>query len=557
CNNTQYRLYGSTEQETEKKSFYTYLSVCTTNGITFTAVKSKNCSDNQKQVALGRYRNAVNETGWGILEIETFAGNYSYDTQAFAAGLAEGLLTRKQIYYHFQNTLEDLCTENDDYCKKLYKHLNKNLQFIREKVKSNNIQSENRYWNQVKLIFYQLTGMYYGFAEDGDYKRSISFNNNLIYLLQISGELFDLNKYLNKTKDLNEDPDPGHCTGLFKIAPGNKDLYFSHVAMNGYNTMNRVLKLYTFDFDPRKVPGHQIAMSSYPASLTSVDDYIMTSAGLGSTETTISIFNTTLYNDQYMTPNSLHCWIRSVIASRLASSAKEWVEIFAKYNSGTYNNQWSVVDYKLFTPGKELPDADVAWVLEQVPGYTVYDDVTWFLKQYQYWPSYNIPFFKFISDISGYTTEAEKTFWRSWKECPRAKIMKRDQHKVANMDDLAKFMRYNDYKHDPFSRCKCIPPYTAEAAMSARGDLNPAGGVYELDGMGHRNHGGIDYKGTDYKMFKQLRFVAWGGPTYDTNCLYAVCWLTTDIKAKHYGQPDVWDFKPMTTNWETDIKTVL
>lgn len=30
--------------------------------------------------------------------------------------------------------------------------------------------------------------------------------------------------------------------------------------------------------------------------------------------------------------------------------------------------------------------------------------------------------------------------------------------------------------------------------MSARGDLNPANGTYEFSGMGHRNHGGLDYK---------------------------------------------------------------
>lgn len=35
--------------------------------------------------------------------------------------------------------------------------------------------------------------------------------------------------------------------------------------------------------------------------------------------------------------------------------------------SGTYNNQWTVVDYKLFTPGQELPNTDVLWILEQVP----------------------------------------------------------------------------------------------------------------------------------------------------------------------------------------------
>ena len=35
--------------------------------------------------------------------------------------------------------------------------------------------------------------------------------------------------------------------------------------------------------------------------------------------------------------------------------------------SSSYNNQWMVVDYKLFTPGQDLPKANLLWVLEQLP----------------------------------------------------------------------------------------------------------------------------------------------------------------------------------------------
>lgn len=45
-----------------------------------------------------------------------------------------------------------------------------------------------------------------------------------------------------------DDPEPGRCSGFVKVAPDNQDLFFSHVAMSGYNTMNRILKLYKFDF---------------------------------------------------------------------------------------------------------------------------------------------------------------------------------------------------------------------------------------------------------------------------------------------------------------------
>ena len=59
--------------------------------------------------------------------------------------------------------------------------------------------------------------------------------------------------------------------------------------------------------------------------------------------------------------------------------------------------------------------------------------------------------------------------------------------------------------HDEFSRCKCTPPYTAEAAISARNDLNPVNGTWEIPEMADHNMGAIDYKGTNFEFFKKMR----------------------------------------------------
>jgi len=61
-------------------------------------------------------------------------------------------------------------------------------------------------------------------------------------------------------------------------------------------------------------------------------------------------------------------------------------------------------------------------------------------------------------------------------------------------DDVINCCRYNDYTHDPLSACNCTPPYSAENAISARCDLNPANGTYPFDSLGHRSHGGTDAK---------------------------------------------------------------
>jgi len=77
---------------------------------------------------------------------------------------------------------------------------------------------------------------------------------------------------------------------------------------------------------------------------------------------------------------------------RMASSGPQWMEIFQKenrytfgfnsllcfvniYDSGTYNNQWIILDHNLFKPNKQLaPNTFV--IGEQAPGLFVYSDQT-------------------------------------------------------------------------------------------------------------------------------------------------------------------------------------
>uniref|UniRef100_A0A915BM03 Phospholipase B-like n=1 Tax=Parascaris univalens TaxID=6257 RepID=A0A915BM03_PARUN len=539
----------------EEDEYYTYLSVCKNEtGINLYAVYQREC-DFDNQVALGRFRNAVNETGWGVFEVET-SGDYDDATQAYAAGVAEGILTKELIYYHFRNTVEDMCKGYRVYCNKLYTYLAKNLEWIKETVKLK--PKEDLYWKQVNLSFTQVTGIWHGYSKKSPkwYRPAVLFDITPIYMIQLYGDLFDLAKFFDKQPDPGDVANSGHCSGFAKIAPGNKDLFFSHVAMSGYNTMNRVLKLYKFGYDRKRAPGYALSFSGYPAGISSADDFVLTSAGLAALETTFAIYNKTLYTDTFIKPiGQLHCWVRSSVANTLAGDGKTWSKIFSRYNSGTYNNQWVIVDFKAFEPRKETPPKDLLWVLEQVPGYVLARDMTWFVKKYSYFPSYNIPYFTVISEMSGFAEQAKMNDWYKWGNCPRAKIFDRDHVKVTDIEQLQELMRYNDYQHEPFSRCKCVPPYSAEASISTRGDLNPANGTYEVEAMGHRNHGGLDFKGTNYTLFKKLRFRAWGGPTYDPLPVFS--WNTTDIDANHYGQPVEWKFGPVETDWETEVKANL
>lgn len=55
----------------------------------------------------------------------------------------------------------------------------------------------------------------------------------------------------------------------------------------------------------------------------------------------------------------------SRLANAMADTGKEWADVVSQCNSGTYNNQYMIVDLKLFGPGQEL-QPNLLWVVEQV-----------------------------------------------------------------------------------------------------------------------------------------------------------------------------------------------
>ena len=81
-------------------------------------------------------------------------------------------------------------------------------------------------------------------------------------------------------------------------------------------------------------------------------------------ETTNPNYNASSYD--LVLPQSVLYWQRVMAANFLAATAPEWMRIASRHNSGTYNNMWMALDYKLFTPGRPLPD-DTFWVGEQAP----------------------------------------------------------------------------------------------------------------------------------------------------------------------------------------------
>jgi hypothetical protein len=137
---------------------------------------------------------------------------------------------------------------------------------------------------------------------------------------------------------------------------------------------------------------YDIYFSSSPGLLSSVDDFFTSSgyANLGVIETTNDLLNVKLLD--LVKPESVLSYLRALLANQLARDSPDWARLFSKYQSGTYTNQWMVMDLSKFEANSKPKDGFFV-VVEEVPGYVHWEDMTSTLVNQTYWPSYNTPYF--------------------------------------------------------------------------------------------------------------------------------------------------------------------
>mgnify|MGYP001200651857 FL=1 len=208
----------------------------------------------------------------------------------------------------------------------------------------------------------------------------------------------------------------GRCSSLIKVLPDYSDVFVAHATWADYSELLRIWKTYTFPL--QEVAATTISFSSYAGMISSTDDWYITDQQLLVTETTTQVEDESILRD--IDPRTqVVSWVRTMVANRLAHTGAEWAKHYVDGNSGTYNCQWMVLDYKLFQKGTP-PTAGFFTMTEIIPGLYRTEDMTSTLlnrgktkcqdneanhddcmSQHMYWPSVNRPYWSNIRQRAG------------------------------------------------------------------------------------------------------------------------------------------------------------
>ena len=509
---------------------------------------------NKDALAYANYTPLYEKEGWDRLTVSSSdqpESIYSDYTKHYGMGYLEGYITYKRIYDHYRNNNNYKFYKNNGVMPEyLEKFFSANVEYIK---KMGNLYGDtDPYFHEVYNYYNQLIGILDGYNNrvKDEKSKNISLDIEEISLPHFMAILsvadIDELEYINKTnrpnyKNMTSEEiknyvtERMHCSSLIKVAPDYSNVWFGHSTWSGYNRLIKMFKEYRY-YPGGKFPvkANTILVSGYPGVINSNDDFYITSANLYVAETTNHVFNTSLFDN--LTPESFTCWLRTMVALRMADNGKTWCEIFQKLNSGTYNNQFMVLDLKLIdTQQKEISDGAL-YIIEQLPGYCGVEDVTNYLRK-GYWPSYNVPFLMKVRELSGVLDMIKERpdLYDSYdySGCCRANIFRRDQNNVTDINSYRHLLRYNDFQNDPLSKGD------ASNVIAYRGDLNKSPTCF----------GETDLKFTsinDIKGNVNKKVYLINGPTHDQQEVFdwtkTTCKQSNPIRFTTYGQVDKYNF---------------
>ena len=497
-----------------------------------------NISDKRDENAIANalYNKSYEKIGWDYLSISSYTNKdnkYNDSKKAYAMGYLEGVLTRDRIYAHYTNFKNYfLARFQSKFINAFYNIFTQNINYM--KNKSIEYMDKEPYWEHIYYIYQQLLGLYEGYASVAENGKEIEFK----HFLALVGlpDAKDIAHYLTRPRFEQMTPKElerylildSQCSAFVKLSKDSSDIWFGHNTWTYYIFMIRIFKEYRFVSNKGHEKSTTSVFSSYPASLSSMDEFYYLNSNLLVMGTSISILKADLYD--LFTYKSILIWARQTVANRLSSSSKEWTEIFKKENSGTNNDQIMILDMNKINLKSKILENEALMIIEQMPKYTESKDVTEYLRN-GYWPSFNVPFIDKIYKDLGFIVEGNENV--RYTQAPRKKIFERDQININSIEDFKKFMRYNDYKNDNLSLGN--PANTIAAREDLYSDTPKC-------------HGAIDAKFVSVKELLEKKNIIHiiSGPTNDQQETFS--WLNTACEGanlgnvSHIGQNNVWNF---------------
>lgn len=279
------------------------------------------CDAGETAIAWGLFTDGlglVTSGNWAQLAVHTSEA-FPEQLQARAAGYLEGLLTASRAYEFAHNVHGGGST----WSPALASFVEANLAYVAQRVAQH---PGDPFWRHVGLVHAQQAAAYEGYSAAAAAGAAPAMDNATYYALSLIGDMDDLcvkfacqrtvswrraraargaraegGEQLRHERSLSD----GHCSALVKpLGPlsAPTDVIFGHTTWNPFEVMTRVYKLYDFPWTvsgvpgSSRVPGTQIAFSSFPGVMYSFDDYYTLSpSSLAVLETTIINNNASLW----------------------------------------------------------------------------------------------------------------------------------------------------------------------------------------------------------------------------------------------------------------------
>lgn len=479
-------------------------------------------SINRSGSCWANYTNSLYDDGWYKYVVEGREGEDPY-LMSKCAGYLEGFLAQKQILdaYNlyldatFDNRSNELPSDFEEW---MQANMDYAFQFVEE---------DHKFSKQYKVFTEMFQGLFEGYNAKADDNEKI--NKLGLWIYSSNGDITDILPLLGHWEV--GDHRRARCTALIKLLPDFSDIFMSHNTWCDYRQLHAVLKEITLP-----IPffnAHKVLLSTRIGMIGSVDDFYVSDSNLMVFETSLLNQNMTLARE-FVKKEAINYWIRANTAMFVADGGKSWVDIFMYDNSGTYNNDYYIIDINKFKPGIE-PTKDLVWLVEQTPSNKLFAfDVTQKLVENDHIESFNVPVTQEIYDMMDYKSRADfDVLFIPFFKHPRYLISERVLSQVETFDDFLHAGRYNKYLTDTESKGNPL------STIASRNELNTSA---ENDDFWE---GALDNKACRAsEVFTRLNVWAINSPTNeDSSCPTFNLSYDRLGNYPHDGLPEIWDFK--------------